>query len=113
METGIVDAQRDKLVSEIAALLDRAKYAHIQFEEEILKRPDDDWPGWYAGYLLHNGLPDLLGGMPGYERLEMRLRDCLTEADVSYQVESPHQDWNDYYARYFLSIALGEEDANP
>lgn len=34
----------------LAALLDRAKIAHTVFEQE--NGTDNDWPKWYAEYLL-------------------------------------------------------------
>ena len=36
---------------ELAKLLRDAQVAHKEFEHETGER-DEDWPGWYAGYLL-------------------------------------------------------------
>ena len=36
---------------ELAELLKEAERAHGEYESEIGRR-DDDWPTWYAGYIL-------------------------------------------------------------
>jgi hypothetical protein len=36
---------------ELAALLLETERAHGQFERELGRR-DEDWPTWYAGYIL-------------------------------------------------------------
>jgi hypothetical protein len=36
---------------ELAELLKEAEHAHGEYEHEIGSR-DEDWPNWYAGYLL-------------------------------------------------------------
>jgi hypothetical protein len=35
----------------LAALLREAEAAHGEYERE-LGHPDDDWPGWYARYIV-------------------------------------------------------------
>ena len=36
---------------ELAALLHEAERAHAEYERELGRR-DEDWPAWYAGYIL-------------------------------------------------------------
>ncbi len=36
---------------QLAALLRQAEEAHAEYEKELGKR-DDDWPSWYAGFIL-------------------------------------------------------------
>jgi len=36
---------------ELARLLRDAEHAHGEYERELGRR-DDDWPTWYAGYVL-------------------------------------------------------------
>ncbi|MGH3010704.1 MAG: hypothetical protein ACRDMY_02485 [Gaiellaceae bacterium] len=36
---------------ELAKLLREAEQAHADYERELGKR-DEDWPGWYADYIL-------------------------------------------------------------
>jgi hypothetical protein len=36
---------------ELARLLREAEHAHGEYERELGKR-DEDWPDWYAGYIL-------------------------------------------------------------
>ena len=42
-----MDVTREKL----AELLKEAEHAHGEYEREIGSR-DEDWPTWYAGYIL-------------------------------------------------------------
>ncbi len=36
---------------ELARLLREAEQAHAEYEQELGRR-DEDWPGWYAEYIL-------------------------------------------------------------
>ena len=46
----------------IEGLLEQAKAAHFEYEQNELKGVyDEGWPGWYAGFVVDNGLPELLG----------------------------------------------------
>ena len=38
-------------IERLAALLREAESAHAEFETQLGHR-DDDWPTWYAGYIL-------------------------------------------------------------
>ena len=42
---------REMTQDELAALLRAAEKAHGQYERTLGHR-DDDWPTWYAGYML-------------------------------------------------------------
>jgi hypothetical protein len=41
----------DLTLEELAALLQETERAHDAFERELGQR-DEDWPTWYAGYIL-------------------------------------------------------------
>ena len=41
---------------ELAALLRAAEKAHGQYERTLARR-DDDWPTWYAGFMLEQLRP--------------------------------------------------------
>jgi hypothetical protein len=41
----------DLTQEELAALLQETERAHGEFERELGRR-DEDWPSWYAGYIL-------------------------------------------------------------
>jgi len=43
--------QIDVTREELAELLQETERAHGQYERELGRR-DDDWPSWYAGYML-------------------------------------------------------------
>lgn len=51
--------QVDVTAEELAALLREAERAHGEYERELGRR-DDDWPAWYADYILRT-----LAGRPG------------------------------------------------
>ena len=54
----------------IAALLTETETAHGVYETNVLGGVfDEEWPTWYAAYLLDHGLRDLL---PGAESLDRR-----------------------------------------
>jgi hypothetical protein len=41
----------DLTQDELAELLKEAERAHADYERELGER-DEDWPSWYAGYIL-------------------------------------------------------------
>ena len=43
--------QIDLTQEELAELLKETERAHAEYERELGQR-DEDWPGWYAGYIL-------------------------------------------------------------
>jgi hypothetical protein len=58
-----------ELASRLATLLAQTESAHGQYEVAALQgQRDEQWPAWYSAYLLQNGLPGLLDGMPGQPR---------------------------------------------
>jgi hypothetical protein len=52
----------DNRVSAIAALLDQAEAAHGVYERgELAGVYDEQWPAWYAGFVVEHGLGEVLG----------------------------------------------------
>lgn len=52
----------DDRISAIAALLDQAQAAHHVYERgELAGVYDEQWPAWYAGFVVDHGLGDALG----------------------------------------------------
>ena len=81
---------------EISSLLSQAGTAHSIYEQAALQgERDQDWPGWYAAYLLKHGLADLISNAATAEQL----RRLLAECDLEYKQINPGQDWPDYYAQ--------------
>jgi hypothetical protein len=78
----------------LVELLTEAGEAHHKFEEETLKRRDDDWAGWYARYLVEHGVADLLGTGADATALAASLEQF---ADA-YAAEKPSDTWQEYYA---------------
>ena len=60
---------------------------------------DPDWASWYADWLVnHSELPDLLDVAP----VRSELVYMLVRLDKKYTMESPHEKFEDYYARGLL-----------
>ena len=57
-------------VEAIEALLERAKAAHGEYERTELNGVyDQDWPRWYASFMVGEGLGSLLGRDVGAEEI--------------------------------------------
>lgn len=76
-------------------LLIRAGSAHGAYEaRELGGVYDQDWPQWYAAYLLEHGLTDLLASMPIHAQVAAWLQAC----DTAYRAERPAMPWPAFYA---------------
>ena len=84
----------------IATLLARAGSAHGVYEEgELGGVYDQNWPEWYAGWLLEHGLNDLVPAPFDRAGLARFLKEC----DLAYKRDRPNEGWPSYYARLMLS----------
>jgi hypothetical protein len=100
----------------VAALLREAETAHGVYEATVLGGVfDEDWPAWYAAYLLDHGLGDRL---PGGESLDVAtLTAMLARLAADYQRGEQASSWPDIYARGIVAAIRGssggEESAPP
>jgi hypothetical protein len=100
----------------VAALLREAQTAHAAYETDVLGGVfDEDWPAWYAAYLLDHGLDDRL---PGGESLDVAtLTAMLARLAADYERGEQASPWPDVYARgivaAFRGSSGGEESAPP
>ena len=79
----------------IGALLSQAGSAHGVYETNELNGVyDQNWPDWYAAYLVQHGLGDLLGTPIAVEQL----RGLLKQYDQEYTRERPSVGWPQFYA---------------
>jgi hypothetical protein len=89
------------LETDVAALLEEAATAHSVDEAEFLSGSDDQWPSWYAAYLLAHGprerLPQTITDDP--DRLAAR----LTELQTAFQRDDPSGDWCRIYAQRLVA----------
>lgn len=84
---------------EIANLLDKTLAAHSVHEERELNGVyDQEWPAWYAAYLVEHGVGDLLGLAIAPEQLA----GLLKQYDEEYRAEPRSESWPDYYAVQLL-----------
>ena len=91
-----------RTIERIRELLAEAGNAHHDFEQNELKGvADEDWPAWYARYLLSRGLLSLIGREISEEALANLLQSC----DMAYRSDQPQVAWPDYYAQ--LIVAAG------
>ena len=89
----------EQLVQRVRTLLAAAGNAHHDFEEIELKGvQDQDWPAWYANYLLAHGLDSLIGRRIAERELAQLLEAC----DAEYRRGQFQEEWPDYYARRIL-----------
>jgi hypothetical protein len=87
---------------EIATLLDRAQVAHGAYEEgELNGVYDQDWPAWYAAYLVEQGIRGLLGQAITAEQLARLLK----QYDEEYRAQQRQEGWPDYYAAQLFALA--------
>jgi hypothetical protein len=88
----------------IVALLREAEANHADYERNVLNgERDDDWPTWYASYLLENGLGDLL---PGDAIDASVLATVLAQLDEDYRRQRLALPWPEFYARRLLARAV-------
>jgi hypothetical protein len=82
----------------VAALLREAETAHGAYETDVLGGAfDEEWPAWYAAYLLDHGLSDHL---PGGESLDVaNLTAMLARLAADYEQGEQASPWPDVYAR--------------
>ena len=84
---------------EIASLLDTTQAAHGAYEERELNGVyDQEWPAWYAAYLVEHGIGDLLGQAITAEQLA----GLLKQYDATYRTQPRPDGWPDYYAAQLL-----------
>jgi len=100
----------------VTALLKETEAAHGAYETNLLGGVfDEEWPAWYATYLLDHGLRDRL---PGAESLDVaNLAAMLAQFAVDYEQGDKASPWPDVYARGivagFRGSSGGEESAPP
>ena len=89
--------------ADVAKLLRETERAHGAYETEVLGGVyDEEWPAWYASYLLDHGLRDHLPDT----RLDVAdLGERLKQLDASYKQEQPREAWPDFYARRLIADA--------
>ena len=84
----------------VAALLAQAGAAHGVYEASELNGVyDQNWPGWYAAYLVEHRLADLLDMPIAVERL----RILLEQYDQEYNRERPGVSWPQFYATHLIA----------
>ena len=82
----------------VAALLRETEAAHGAYETNVLGGVfDEEWPAWYATYLLDHGLGDHL---PGAKSLDVaNLAAMLARLAADYEQGDKTSPWPDVYAQ--------------
>lgn len=92
--------------TEVQALLARAKTAHGEYEATALGGVyDEQWPVWYAGYLVENGLSDLLGRPLSPDKVAAFLEASSTEQERV----APDEPWERFTARQMREQLAGTD----
>jgi hypothetical protein len=82
-------------VAQIAKLLAEAGTAHHQYEQTVLKGVyDQEWPAWYAGYILERGLNSMLRRPVNRDTLSQ----FLLQSNEMRQKQVPEPGWVEYTA---------------
>lgn len=85
-----------EITAQIANLLSQAGSAHHHFEQTVLKGVyDQEWPAWYADYVIQHGLGELLPSPVTVEQLGQFLADNYE----LYKRENSKLGWADYTAQ--------------
>lgn len=85
-------------IETIKALLVKAEAAHGVYEgTELNGVYDQDWPRWYAAYVVEHGM----GALVGHELSAENLAEFLTSSSAEFQQAdpSPVESWSAYTAR--------------
>jgi hypothetical protein len=85
----------------VEGLLERAKEAHGEYERTELDGVyDEDWPRWYAHYVVDNGLSDMLGRSVAAD--EVAALFTKSWAEFSATVFEAEEAWTIYTARRMI-----------
>jgi len=85
----------------VEGLLDQAKEAHAEYERTELDGVyDEDWPRWYAHYVVDEGLGDLLGRDVAADEVAAFFKTSYVE--FSATVFEAEQSWTIYTARRMI-----------
>ncbi len=85
---------------EIRALLVRAESAHGEYESRELNGVyDQNWPNWYANYIVSDGLSKVLQR----EITSEELSQFLANSFEKYKQDSSGLSWEDYTARELIA----------
>jgi hypothetical protein len=86
----------ETMAPKISALLSKAGSAHHDYEQTVLKGVyDQEWPTWYANYVIQNGLCELLNQAVTVEQISQ----FFSMRNEDYKREHPSQNWADYTAK--------------
>ena len=84
-------------IEEISALLGQAEEAHGAYERDELGGVyDEDWPRWYATYVVDNGISAMVGHEVSADELEYFL--IRSNAEFQATGSKPAEPWARYTA---------------
>lgn len=87
-------ARRAALVQRLSA----ANAAHGEYEKTVLHGVyDEQWPEWYAAYLIDRGWNELFARVWNVDELSAALR----QADAAYRAAASNVSWQEFYAARF------------
>jgi hypothetical protein len=96
----------EQLVSQIEVMLAQVENAHGRYEAvDLGGKRDEQWPEWYADYLVEHGFLELFPAGDVRTRIASRLDGLLSELNTRQQAEAPSEQWTTYYAAYLAGLA--------
>jgi hypothetical protein len=89
----------DLLQDKLTALLEQSQKAHHAYEATELEGVfDEQWPQWYADFLVANGFADLLAVEADLDELASR----LSEISQRHKAERIDEGWAAYTSRNLI-----------
>lgn len=85
----------------LSTLLSETGSAHGVYETTELDGVyDEQWPLWYAGYLVAHGVGDLVGRPVSAEEVSVLLKEC----QAAHERDGAAEGWPVYYARHLIAL---------
>ncbi len=87
------------ITEQVESLLIQAEQAHGQYEQTILNGVyDQDWPTWYANYVIEQGIEKVLNSPFSGEQLSQ----FLSQSYEQYKAEQSQKTWAAYTAQKLI-----------
>ncbi|MEO8610334.1 MAG: hypothetical protein ABI690_20735 [Chloroflexota bacterium] len=86
----------NSLTDQLTALFEQTGKAHHEAFAAV-DGADDDWPIWYAEYLM-----DKFPSLKGKSFAKNELAELLTQLSKEHATNAPATPWPSYYAKFFI-----------
>lgn len=92
----------DSVLKQITRLLERSHTAHAEYEASVLNgQYDEQWPDWYAAWLIEQGINDFLN----VDLQTPELTTLLIDITEQHKQTDGAKNWYDYTAEQLIATA--------